>query len=93
MSCPDLTILVPGCKQGKIGSTVNVSLLGCQLACEAADTCTSIAYNAVLEQCFLKSGQTLQVCTVRHNHSISAQHGSGVQMKCRQHCALSSTAN
>ena len=56
--------LMTMCAQGKFGSTVPVSLLGCQLACEAATACTSIAYNAVLEECFLKSGQTLAVCTV-----------------------------
>ena len=51
--------------QGKYGSTIPVSLLGCQLACAAATTCTSIAYNAVLQQCFLKSGGGSRTCAVR----------------------------
>ena len=67
--------------QGKFGSTVPVTLLGCQLACEAADTCTSIAYNSVLEECFLKSGQTLQVCTVWPQHSRVGTSGTLTPMK------------
>lgn len=52
------------CAQGKYGSTVPVSLFGCQLACEAALTCTAITYNEVLQQCFLKAGASTSTCKV-----------------------------
>ena len=62
--------------QGQYGSTVPVSLFGCQLACEAALRCTSLAYNAVLQQCFLKSGAGTHTCTVSFAHLPRSKVGA-----------------
>ena len=48
------------------GSLEPVSLQGCQQACNIAGlSCTSLAYNPALQECFLKTGASSQTCQVR----------------------------
>ena len=57
--------LSQGCvPQGGFGSLVAVSILGCEIACEAAVGCDAFSYNAVQQQCFLKNGASKTTCPV-----------------------------
>ena len=47
------------------GSLEPVRLQGCQQACSiAGPSCTSLAYNPALQECFLKTGASFETCQV-----------------------------
>ena len=56
--------MTKGDLQGGFGSLVAVSVLGCEIACEAATGCDSFSFNAVQQQCFLKNGGSKTTCPV-----------------------------